>query len=266
MNVSKLVVVPVPLVGNHCHELLGLSCFTHLSTCVCMDALFSSSSKATLISCSAGRYHHCLRALGSSTSMGVWRDPREAASVCLQSLEARQDYGKDGDGEGCTVNWRGVNKGAGLLLLPSHARQQQQLTGKCYLENAESPTHPPPLHQTANLNAGAVTQVYKQQTVGPHQRLSLKDNRCGPPPHLPCLPTKSCFFHNTQTASPPLQSPAHCPLLSTAVVRGDGFMQDPVLLWQKHQVLHYVWNTSVNKCPNLNPVQLEWDQPTALVA
>lgn len=117
------------------------------------------------------------------------------------------------EGGCCTVNRRGVNKGAGLLLLPSHARQQQQLTGKCYLEYAEC-SPPPPLlllhQQTANVNAGAVTQVYKQQTEGPHQRLSLKDNRCCPPPHLPCLHSSPA---RASTPTLPLR-PERCPLLS----------------------------------------------------
>lgn len=54
---------------------------------------------------------------------------------------------------------------------------------------------PPPLHQqTAHLNAGLVTQVYKQQTVGPHQRLSLKDNRSRSPPSSPA----SAFYHRAR--------------------------------------------------------------------
>lgn len=54
---------------------------------------------------------------------------------------------------------------------------------------------PPPLHQqTAHLNAGLVTQVYKQQTVGPHQRLSLKDNRSRSHPSSPA----SAFYHRAR--------------------------------------------------------------------
>ncbi|KAK9538243.1 hypothetical protein VZT92_004717 [Zoarces viviparus] len=69
--------------------------------------------------------------------------PREAASVCLQSLGDRQDYRRR---EGAPLHRKlegGGDKGAGQLLLPSHAKQQQQLTGKCYLGYAEStPPHP----------------------------------------------------------------------------------------------------------------------------
>lgn len=77
------------------------------------------------------------------------------------------------------------------------------------------PSAPPPLllllhQQTANVNAGAVTQVYKQQTEGPHQRLSLKDNRCCPPPHLPCLHSSPA---RASTPTLPLR-PERCPLLS----------------------------------------------------
>lgn len=75
-----------------------------------------------------------------------------------------------------------------------------------------SPSVPNLHQQTANLNAGAGTQVYKQQTVGPHQRLSLKDNGCSPPPHLPCLPAPS-----TQRPSP--RGPERCPLLPAEEMR-----------------------------------------------
>lgn len=120
--------------------------------------------------------------------------PREAAtSVCLQSLETRQDYRRrieEGGccGPRCTVNWRGVNKGAGLLLLPSHTRQAaaaadwKVLPGICRVAPRPTTTTTLLHQQTANLNAGAGTQVYKQQTVGPHQRVSLKDNRWQPLP------------------------------------------------------------------------------------
>ena len=92
---------------------------------------------------------------------------------------------RDWDGGGgpcCTINWSwggGLNKGgrAAFTVFPRQ-QQQQQLTGKCYLEYGEWPLH----QQTANVNAGAVSQVYNQQTEGPHQRLSLKDN--SPPPLL----------------------------------------------------------------------------------
>lgn len=100
-----------------------------------------------------------------------------------------------------------------LLLLPSHARQQQQLTGKCYLEYAECP--PPPADsqsecrrsdpgvQTANSGATSKALVKSQ------------DNR---PPlvlHGPC----QSFHHNTQPSQlcyvPPRA--VHCPLLFAAV-------------------------------------------------
>ncbi|CAB1446490.1 unnamed protein product [Pleuronectes platessa] len=92
----------------------------------------------------------CMRALaGSLTSMGV-QGPRSGS----QRLPAETGVG-----------------------------QQQQLTGKCYLEYGEWPLH----QQTADVNAGAVSQVYNQQTEGPHQRLSLKDNS-SPPPSPPPPP------------------------------------------------------------------------------
>lgn len=157
----------------------------------------------------------------SCTSTGV--PPREA----VQRLSAESGGGWGRMHRKLEKGWGGVNKGsqAAFTAFPRQpvsqsAREQQQpadwkvLPGICL---APPPTiicpSVPPLHQqTANLNAGAGTQVYKQQTVGPHQRLSLKDNGCSPPPHLPCLPAPS-----TQRPSP--RGLERCPLLPAEELR-----------------------------------------------
>lgn len=124
-----------------------------------------------------------------------------------------------------------------------------------------------PLHQqTANLNAGAVTQVYKQQTVGPHQRVSLKDNRCGPSSSSPLPPTpkSSQGFSPQHTAlpappQPPLR-PVHCPLLSNVVVRRGGGGRQPhpgsspftATTDSRESETTYLWKFMVNYCSRLD--------------
>lgn len=120
-----------------------------------------------------------------------------------------------GWGAHCAINWRGgKQRGPGCFYcLPTPGSSHS------WLESVTWNMPCGPLHQqTANLNAGTVTQVYKQQTVGQHQRLSLKDNR--PPPHAATtstLPHSLCqsFYHNTQPCSSATCSPraVDCPLL-----------------------------------------------------